>query len=244
MIGAPYHPAGHPPYGGRAFVFSTGTGALLRTFDGTDPIGESAKVVASAGDVDQDGIDDLIVGAPEVNLASFNSGKITVYSGATGAALWVAAGDLEDELFGTDVTLAADLDHDGIREIFVGSRGRFGVQGWAQGAVSILSGATGQSLLLLEGEEPQDGFGISIAPLSDVNGDGAPDLAVGAWGYDGAAGFETGKVYVELLDPAQFLMVQPRGRIVRPQSKTLESDRPSFLPVFRGRIDLENEDDR
>jgi hypothetical protein len=88
-----------------------------------------------------------------------------------------------------------------------------------------------------------DGFGISVAVLPDLNADGTPDLAVGAWGHDSLGLFENGRVYVELLDPTQFLSQRPRPPIPASSvSRSQKAARPSFYSVFRGRIDLEDHD--
>ena len=68
-------------------------------------------------------------------------------------------------------------------------------KGPSTGRAYVFSGKTGKSLLTLTGSGPGEGFGIGPAAAGDVDGDGRPDLIVGAWQYAGAA-VSAGRAYL------------------------------------------------
>lgn len=84
-------------------------------------------------------------------------------------------------VFGEIVHTVGDIDHDGVNEVITTAGDTVnGVAG--VGRVWVLDGRTGAVLLTLDDPQPQPkaGFGSSITGLGDVNGDGVPDIAVGA----------------------------------------------------------------
>ncbi len=84
-------------------------------------------------------------------------------------------------VFGEIVHTVGDIDRDGVKDVITTAENTVnGVSG--VGRAFVLSGRTGAVLLTLDDPEPQPfaGFGVSITGLGDVNGDGVPDLAVGA----------------------------------------------------------------
>lgn len=157
--------------------------------------------VSNAGDVNNDGIDDLIVGAngsndtgtsyvvfgrnsftPSLDLAALN--------GSNGFAInGLAAGDL----FGTSVSNAGDVNADGIADIIVSatdadSNGNpdtgtsyvvFGREGGFTPTLDLatLNGGNG---FRINGINPSDFSGSSVSSAGDLNGDGIDDLIVGA----------------------------------------------------------------
>jgi len=66
---------------GRVYVFSGQNGDTLHVFTGEAAHNYFGSSVASAGDVNGDGFDDLIVGAPEIDLTTNGYGRTYVYSG-------------------------------------------------------------------------------------------------------------------------------------------------------------------
>src|SRR5690606_28195335 len=99
---------------GHAFLISGATGLVLRTFVG-DSIGDFfGASVAGAGDVDGDGVPDLVIGAYGDDPGDLlDSGSAVVISGATGTVLWKFLGATLEERVGWAVAGAGDVDADG-----------------------------------------------------------------------------------------------------------------------------------
>jgi large repetitive protein len=168
---------------GSARVFSGATRAILYTFNadsGGDWFGYS---VSSAGDVNNDGFDDLIVGAPRDDNNGSNSGSARVFSGATGAILYTFNGDSADDSFGESVSGAGDVNNDGFADLIVGAS-LDDNNGSNSGSARVFSGATGAILYTFNGDSAGDLFGFAVSGAGDVNNDGRADLIVGAYGDD------------------------------------------------------------
>ena len=164
-----------------ALLYSTGTGALLRLYEGPPNVFFYAYS-AVAPDTDGDGVFDVLLAeSPAVG------GERTVHivSGMTGDVLYSLTADgPEADDFGASAAGVPDVDGDGRGDIVVGAPGArvSGLSG--QGAVFVFSGATGALLYRKPNPYPDDyfppHFGASVVGMPDVNGDGAGDLLVSA----------------------------------------------------------------
>jgi Ca2+-binding RTX toxin-like protein len=167
--------------------------------------------VSAAGDVNGDGFDDIIVGAPRADSQAGNSyvvfGKASGFAssidlsslnGTTGFRL---DGEAADDRSGVSVSAAGDVNGDGFDDIIVGARlgnpdslGNAGksyvVFGKASGFASTidLSSLNGTTGFRLDGVVDNDESGTSVSAAGDVNGDGFDDIIVGARFADGEAG--------------------------------------------------------
>lgn len=153
-----------------------------------------------AGDVDGDGIGDVLVGRPTqytsqpptypfdfTSFSFFFAGEASVLSGRTGAVLADLTNPTGGGLFGYDVAGGADLDLDDNNDYLVGAPRADG--GAADsGVVVAFSGIGGAVLYQVPGASTDDDFGKALDVLDDVNGDGRPDFAVGAPRADVAGG--------------------------------------------------------
>jgi hypothetical protein len=164
---------------GRAIVFSGADGSVLWSFDGAagDRLGAA---VNGAGDVNGDGYDDFIVGAPLHAGVGAGSGQVHVYSGVDGTELWLLDGVAASDNFGWSVAGAGDLDGDCHDDFLVGAPLVTTGAGVGAGQTQVFSGATGGVLWTFDGAVADGHAGWSVAGAGDVNRDGVPDIVVGA----------------------------------------------------------------
>lgn len=172
LVGAPRE--GSDQRGG-VWVVSGADGAALRHFAGLGKDDFLGSAVAAAGDVDGDGVMDLMAGAPE---SAAQAGYALVFSGADSSLLRQLNGDHPGDAFGSAVAGLDDVDGDGLSDLAVGVPGLD--LGFPEaGGVLAYSGADGSLLHLHTGDGPWAGLGFSVAGLGDVDGDDIPDLAAG-----------------------------------------------------------------
>jgi FG-GAP repeat/K319L-like, PKD domain/PKD domain len=182
VVGAPGADTGGTN-AGRIRVLRGSDGLVLRTIDGGAGFDAFGSAVAGAGDVDGDGLADVIAGAPGANG---NTGYAKVYSGLGGALLYTFAGAAAGDRMGAAVAGVGDLDGDGHADVAVGAPGSSaGAPGG--GRVVVYSGADGAPLLELRGTDPYAALGSAVSKAGDVDGDGLPDLVVGAPAFSGVA---------------------------------------------------------
>jgi hypothetical protein len=180
--------------------------------DGTDNSDYSGTSVAGAGDVNGDGIGDLIIGAHLADLGGrLSAGEsYVVFGAATGfaASLDLAVLDgtngfsLDGAAFdqaGFSVAGAGDVSGDGIDDLIIGAPGAiqsYVVFGTAAGFdasldLAALDGSNGFRL-----DDGGGGSGVSVAGAGDVNGDGIDDLIVGAYRAYSGETYGAGESYV------------------------------------------------
>lgn len=172
---APGAPNGAAPRG-RVYVYSARSGKLLWTATGND--GETLGFgIEGAGDVNRDGVADVIAGAPGSNRAY-------VYSGRDGAVIHALRGSGEG--FGRSVAGAGDQNSDGYADVIVGAPGN-GSNGANAGRAYVYSGKDGAVLFTLDGANAGAAFGTTVAGAK--HGVRTPLLIT-------ASGIGRGRVYV------------------------------------------------
>jgi hypothetical protein len=157
------------PARGVTYLISGATGQVLHRL----PI--RARVVASAPDLDGDGMPDVILGSKNEQ-----NGTVWVVSGATGQVLYALSGSHTGAQFGYSV---ADIDGDGRADLIVGAvTADCHNFPYCDGAAYLYSGATGRLLRTFTTPHWMDSgfFGASVGFMPDANGDGLPEILIGA----------------------------------------------------------------
>lgn len=182
IVGAPQDSAAFTK-AGSARVVSGATGATLLSWTGNSAGDTFGSSVAGIGDVDLDGVVDVIVGADLDDVGAADTGTARVFSGANGAVLFSFSGALADDSLGAAVGEAGDFDGDGRADFIVASHHLNAALHHA-GGVFVHSGANGSVLLSLFGTAVAQDLGHSVALAGDVDHDGTDDLIVGAHGWN------------------------------------------------------------
>ncbi len=208
IIGAPFNDASGPD-AGQAYVYYGGPGADAvadLTLTGAAAGDNFGSSVASAGDVNVDGIADLIVGAPFNDAGGTDAGRAYVYYGGTppnAIADLTLTGAAAGDNFGASVASAGDVNGDSFPDVIVGAPGS-DAGGMDAGQAYVYYGGTPPNAiadLTLTGAAPGDYFGYSVASAGKVNADSYADLIVGAPAND-AGGVQAGRAYVYYGGPA------------------------------------------
>lgn len=180
-------------YPGRVQVFSGADNSVLHTIHG-DPsvLDRIGRGIDGVGDMNADGYDDFVVGAPNVNPGI---GRATVFSGIDGSVLYTFFGaNVSGEEFGRSVAGAGDVNNDGTPDVIVGSYGS--VNGFGSGSAFVYSGLDGSLIHVVHGVTAGDSFGNSVAGGDDYNDDGHDDFVVGAFDVKNSSGDYVGSFSV------------------------------------------------
>jgi hypothetical protein len=173
---------------------------------------DSGRSISSAGDVNGDGFDDFLIGAPYYNASKGNEGKAYLFFGDATNSLSAGIncseadasfiGEAEDDYAGWSVAGAGDVNGDEFEDILISA------------SSSVLAGKTGKTYLIFGrasgwarnvnltnanvtfiGQADGDQFGWSVAGVGDVNGDEFDDILIGANLNDEGPGDTAGQTY-------------------------------------------------
>ena len=192
---------GAPAYDGqrgKAYVFpGTPAGLSLTPFwiaSGAYAGDQFARSVATAGDVNKDGYDDLVVGAPGNDDNGTSAGRVYLFygshAGLASAPGWSSAGVNSRDRFGAAAATAGDVNDDGFSDLAIGADGYPG--GDSNGKAYVYHGSAdgpgAAAVWTASSAQPGARFGSAVGTAGDVNGDGCADLVVGAWANDSYRG--------------------------------------------------------
>ncbi|WP_048753219.1 integrin alpha, partial [Crocosphaera watsonii] len=206
-----------------SFDLSSLEGSNGFVLNGIDAFDRSGISVSSAGDVNGDGFDDILIGAfeadPNGNSSAGESyvvfGKVGGFSSSfdlsslDGSNGFVLNGIDASDRSGISVSSAGDVNGDGFDDILIGAftadpNGNsfagesyvvFGKAGGFDGSFD-LSSLDGSNGFALNGIERFDLSGRSVSSAGDVNGDGFDDILIGASTADPNGNREAGESYV------------------------------------------------
>lgn len=198
---------------GAAFLIDGADGSIVWQFNGDEPLDLAGSAVGRLGDVDLDGVPDVVVGAR--GGGHKDRGIAFALSGTDGHVIHdmapVGRRAMSPGPFGTFATFHAaggkDINGDGINDIFVGDFGatrgqqnpRLGGDNpdtpnpvGGTGRAYVFSGADGTRLHVINAEQNGDGIGPGRL-VDDANGDGIGDIYVASFTFGAAA---EGKAYL------------------------------------------------
>jgi hypothetical protein len=207
IVGAPNYNNGTGEVG-RAYVFHGSATGISRaanwTAEGSQENSDFGWSVATAGDVNGDGYDEVIVGEiyfgeevgeEDVGRADLYYGSATGLSNVSG---WSVVGDRRYGLVGSGVGTAGDVNGDGYDDVIVGAASYSDRERYEGAAFVYLGSATGLGTVAAwraDGPRRYASFGWAVGTAGDVNGDGYDDVIVGAGSYTNGQDYE-GSAYV------------------------------------------------
>lgn len=147
--------------------------------------------LAGAGDVNGDGYDDLLLGAPAFDYGSTDEGKVWLVeggpSGLGSTATWSAEGNQTLASFGSSLAFAGDVDGDGYDDIVIGAS-QYDDGETNEGAVFVYhgsdSGPAASPTRTITSNQANASLGAAVAGVADVDMDGYDEIVVTATAYD------------------------------------------------------------
>ncbi len=192
--------------------------------NGVTPGDASGFSVSNGEDIDGDGVDDIIIGAPNADFGGLSDAgeAFVVFGNSSGFASEINLSSLngnngfviintdgEEDNLGISVSNAGDINNDGFDDIIVGSIGGDGLGAANTGQAFLIFGdddfsstidvleLDGDDGFAINGIETYDNLGISVSNAGDIDGDGFDDLIVGAnLANNLAAGLAIGESYI------------------------------------------------
>ena len=223
IVGAQNASPGGLTYAGSAYVVFGKSSGWSSTFDLTTLNGANGFVVnglavndqlgssiSGAGDINGDGVQDLVIGAQGISTAYILFGKASGWPASFDLTTLIGTNGFKvNGLAGCSVSGIGDINGDGVQDFVLGaasaspggqtdSGSAYVVYGQASGwpssfDLTTLNGANG---FMLNGLRPNDQLGYFVSGAGDINGDGTPDLVLGANSASPGGLVSAGSAYV------------------------------------------------
>lgn len=180
--------------------------AATRVLTGEDSADSFGYSVANAGDLDRDGADELMIGAPYAGTAQSETGRVYLYYGGDSMLSSQASGqNVEPATFegpgnsawlGTTISGGGDFNGDGYGDVLLAANGNYQGEGFRGRTYALLgredrlSGTANietQAALLIIGADPLDSLGDLLIARADLNADGLQDIVLSAPHQSGRA---------------------------------------------------------
>lgn len=189
IVGAPFQSNNSNP--GAVLVYSGADGSSLHVIPGIQQFEDFGASVSHAGDVNDDGFGDFIVGASLHDGLGNSTGRAQVFSGTDGSTLFEISAQLELSSLGFEVSAAGDVNGDGFDDVMTLSAS----------TVRVHSGLGGALLHTFSANPPSAAFGRALASAGDFNSDGFDDILIGD-SLGGATGDGAAIVFAGAMDIA------------------------------------------
>ncbi|HMB69616.1 MAG TPA: integrin alpha, partial [bacterium] len=220
LIGAPGWDNGLAANAGRVFLYRGASIGIETT-----PVWDSQSIaalanyghsVAAAGDVNGDGYDDVLVGAPLYDNGGGEEGRVYLYFGTSaqngylqGTPAWTSTGAFADTHYGASVAGAGDVNGDGYDDILIGAPDYEGITNPTNsGAFYLFLGSASGPAAAPDdagfGTSGSQYLGYSVGAAGDVNADGYSDVIVGSPRARNSSNRVSGKVIVHYGSPGGF----------------------------------------
>ena len=167
---------------GSAVLVDGATGSQITSWSGIADGDGFGTDVASGADVNNDGVNDLVVSAPFRSNIFQADGEVRVLSGADNSEIGTINGNASLQTLGRQVALVGDLNGDGRSEVMAGSHTALTDRGLVR--VYTYNGVSFSQLYEFQGSASGARLGLSLDAIGDVNFDAVPDLLVGS-AFDG-----------------------------------------------------------
>jgi len=220
-----------------ALLPASATEAQMAFVRSTQPNGELGHAISEAGDVNNDGFADILVGAPRDDVPGLDDGRAFLWFGGPGLRiapdLIFDDGNGSEAWFGYAVAGIGDINGDNFDDIAIGAP-QDDTAGADAGAVYIYYGGASMDAtwdVRLTGETGDDNFGWALSRAGDMNGDLRPDFVVGAPNADPPAGTDAGSVYLYAGasgTPSSTPLVEFEGTLANAHFGWSVSDVPDF----------------
>lgn len=207
---APQAGVGYVYLGGEGI--DQGLGTRIAVFEGEAANDYAGAGMASAGDTNGDGYDDVLIGAPQETTHSGAAGAAYLVLGPTSGVMSLSAANarMDGEDYGDHAAYylsgAGDVNGDGLADVLVGASLWGQAVGTYEGSAYLLYGPISGAVplvsanLVMRGESSGDLAGADVEGVGDLDGDGLDDIGVGASGRS-EYGLDAGMAYVLTTPP-------------------------------------------